>query len=111
LNELPGFNTTALSSRLLPEYSGSQNNYSLNINMNLFLNSIPNYLNNPFSPFFNLEYQNLLMNQLSNQVAGFSCNFNNFYGNSFLPATHMGFECPTGNKDKSKQVSYIIIDE
>lgn len=80
--------------------------------MNLFLNNMPNYLNTPFNnPYINLEYQNLLMNQLNNQVAGFSCNFNSFYGNNYLPAGSMGFECPIGNKGKPKQVSYIIIDE
>lgn len=80
--------------------------------MNLFLNNMPNYLNNPFNnPYINLEYQNLLMHQLNNQVGGFSCNFNSFYGNKYLPANNIGFECPTVNKDRPKQMSYIVIDE
>jgi hypothetical protein len=108
---MPALNASTLPPQFFSRYNPPQSSYNFSISMNLFLNSMPTYLNTPLNPYLNLEYQHLLMNQLNNQLSGVSCNLNGLYGNSCLPVNSIGFECPTVSRAKSKEVPYIVIDE
>lgn len=95
--------------RTIPTFHETLNNYNFNINMNLYLSSLPNYSGPsmpgmnfmaPYNPYLNFNYQSMLLSQLNQLPQSFN---GGLYGVN--PAC-----LPNGPK-VSRRVDYIIIDD
>jgi hypothetical protein len=73
--------------RPFPSFNEGLNNYNFNINMNLYLNSLPQYpdvnlgpinFGGAYNPYLNLSYQSMLFSQLNQLPQNFA--------NTYLPA-------------------------
>lgn len=95
--------------RAIPSFHEHFNHYNFSINMNLYLNSLPQYpdvnlggmnLGGACNPYLNVPYQSMLfaqLNQLSQNI-----------GNPYCPAPSNFY---TNEPKVAKPTSYIIIDE
>lgn len=93
------------------------NNFNFNINMNLYLNqmpltSMPSFLGgNSYTPFLDLQYQNMLyaqMNQMNQipMIPSF-CQYSQQQLQMALPAPSF----QAGQQQQQRPVTYIVIDE